>query len=264
VEGDLVVAADGIKSAVRKQFLPDTLSPYTFGVYGIVGKVFLDNDAVLKDLEYLKRGVCMVSGTNGRSMFIAPQIYSDTAKFEIGKLFLGVDGVTHESQLAPNASGDDLLLLGGGDKKELVDDARDYIFYGFLTSHSEDLPISSTRGFSIGTSQQDLLDATVSELRRSRWAPEMIDLIEKTDVNAVGYWPLHVSPAVADISQYKPYNLTFLGDSIHASMSFVYPAKSSASDRWRGREYCPSRCRSTLAPSYQGCIVAGCKDRITN
>ena len=222
-EGDFVVGADGVKSAVRTHVLGNSFEPYTFGVDGIVGKVFLEDfEKPLAGVEFIRKGICMVTGTNGRAMFLAPQIYSQTSKIEINKLFAGVDGVTHEAQLRPNAAGGDLLLQGTGSKIALVDDARDYVFWAYLTAHpDEDVPTKSKEGLSTGTSQTELVDVVLKQMQTSSWASPLIDLVMKTDVNTVGYWPLRISPPVKDLSSLKPFNLTFVGDSIHASISFV-------------------------------------------
>jgi 2-polyprenyl-6-methoxyphenol hydroxylase-like FAD-dependent oxidoreductase len=213
-EGDILVAADGVNSAIRKQILPESFGPGKVGTTGIAGKVFLDTKQLLDDIPQLKRGICIIAGTEGRGLFIAPQIYSPEAKFQITRLFSGTEGVTHESQLLPNATGDDLLLLGGKDKKKLIDDAKDYVFYGYLTKHAEtDFPNLKE------ISQQEMLDRIVAQMEKSEWNPVLMKMVKMTDVNTVGYWPLHVSPKITDLSSHKPSNITFLGDSIHASIS---------------------------------------------
>ena len=178
----------------------------------LVSKVFLDTKEILDDIPQLKRGICIIPGTEGRGVFLAPQTYSADAKFQITKLFSGDDGVTHEAQLAPNAAGEDLLLLGGKEKKKLVDDARDYVFYGYLTKYPEtDFPNLKE------ISQQEMLSKVVAHMEEAKWSPKLLKMIKMTDVNTVGYWPLHVSPHITDLSSHKPSNITFLGDSIHAS-----------------------------------------------
>ena len=217
-EGDILVAADGVNSAIRKQLLPESFGPGKSGIAGIAGKVFLDTKEILDDIPQLKRGICIIPGTEGRGIFLAPQTYSADAKFQITKLFSGDDGVTHEAQLAPNAAGEDLLLIGGKEKKKLVDDARDYVFYGYLTKYPEtDFPNLKE------ISQLEMLNNVVAHMEKANWSPNLLKMVKMTDVNTVGYWPLHVSPHITDLSSYKPSNVTFLGDSIHASTaSFLF------------------------------------------
>ena len=219
-EGDLLVAADGINSSIRKHLLPESLGPSKFGVAGIVGKVFLDSpDEIMVDP--VKRGVVVVCSTGGRGIFVAPQTYSPEAKEKITELFAGVvDGVTHEDQLPANVAGENnLILVGGNDgKKKLIDDARDYMFYGYLSKHAEKDLLLNKEGSFKDVSQQDLVTAVVKVLKENNFSPKLVEMVEKTEINTVGYWPLQVSPKIADLSSYTSSNITFLGDAIHASI----------------------------------------------
>jgi hypothetical protein len=257
-DGDILVAADGIKSGVRRQVFPEMFEPTQPGIAGIVGKVFLDTkediSKTLHDVPQLKRGICVIGSTEGRGLFLASQIYSDDAKFEITKLFSNVQGVTHEAQLPSNATGENLLLIGGGDKKPLVDDARDYILCAYITKYvEEDLPsLSGVTSFS-SLSQQDLLDSVVTQIQKRNWSNNLVALIKRTDVNTVGYWPLHVSPKIANLSAHKSANITFVGDSIHTSASLSFFVNYSAAN-WRRRwEYCDTRCGVADGASHQSC-----------
>jgi salicylate hydroxylase len=222
-DGDFLVAADGINSAVRKQFLPPSFQPVKYGPVGMVGKVFIDDPSTF-DFQPVERGICIVMSGEGRGVFVAPQRYSAEAKAKICELFAGVtDGVTHEAQLAPNATGEELLLVGGDQKQKLIDDARDYVFYGYITTHLEDFGISGMESMK-DFSQRGLLDAVLMQMRTRNWSPKLIDLCEKTEVNTVGYWLFQVCPLISTLAGHKPLNVTFIGDSIHAS-SFSLAAK---------------------------------------
>jgi hypothetical protein len=257
-DGDILVAADGIKSGIRKQVFPEMFEPTQLGIAGIVGKVFLDTSEdiskMLQDLPQLKRGIYVIGSTEGRGLFLASQIYSDDAKFEITKLFSDVQGVTHEAQLPSNATGENLLLIGGGDKKPLVDDARDYILCAYITKHvEEDLPsLNGVTSFS-SLSQQDLLDSVVTQIQKRNWSNSLVELLKQTDVNTVGYWPLQVSPKISDLSGHKQANITFVGDSIHTSTSLSFFVNDSAADRRRRRECCDTRCGVTDGAPHQSC-----------
>jgi hypothetical protein len=219
-EGDILVAADGVNSAIRKELLPKSFEPTKYGTAGIVGKVFVDSPDDV-DINQLKRGICVVTSTSGRGVFLATQMYSPESKEKITKLFSGdVDGVTHEAQLSANAAGENLLLIGGNDKK-LIDDARDYVFFGFMTKYLEQDFGIDANGSKKDVSQQDLLDATIMRMEEGKWSSKLIDLVKKTDVNTVGYWPLQMSPNIKSLSGYKANNVTFVGDSIHASTILV-------------------------------------------
>jgi hypothetical protein len=221
-EGDLLVAADGVNSAIRKQLLPESCQPVNNGIYAVAGKIFVESPEIYEEMtfELVRRGICLIpSGFDGHGMFMTTQLYSTDAKMQITKIFSqDVDGVTHEAQLSPNAIGDDLLLLGGGAKKHLIDDARDYIFWGFITKHPNSISATLGQSGSMNRiSQQDLLDAVAKEMEEGNWAYKLLQLVKKTDVNTVGCWPFHITPRIKDLSTHKPPGITFLGDSIHAS-----------------------------------------------
>jgi hypothetical protein len=217
--GDFLVAADGVNSAVRKHIFGDTLEPYKFGMDGVGGKIFLEDFRdPLKGVEFIDTGICMAMSTNGRAMFLAPQIYTANAKEGIMELFKGVEGVTHESQLAPNIAGEAIMTAHPTDQKTLVDDARDYVFWAYLTIHSDQDFGGNVKGnLTSDKSQKDLVDDVLKQMQRHDWSSDLIDLVMKTDINTVGFWPLKVSPEITNLSERKPHNVTFVGDSIHAS-----------------------------------------------
>jgi salicylate hydroxylase len=70
-EGDVLVAADGGGSRVRRQFLPDSQRIET-GVVGIAGKIFLDiaRDQIARPLL---DGISLVAGRGGLGLFVALQ-----------------------------------------------------------------------------------------------------------------------------------------------------------------------------------------------
>ena len=223
-EGDFLVGADGVHSAVRKQVFGDSVDPVKFGMDGVGGKIFLEDfEEPLKGVEFLEGGVCMVVGGNGRAMFLAPQIYDEKSKEEINKLFAGVEGVTHEAQLRPNVAGEEIMSVGTKDQKTLVDDARDYVFWAYLTTKShEDFSGGVKGSVASGKSQKDLVDDVLKQMQKHHWNSDLIDMVMKTDINTVGFWPLRLSPEIKNFSQRKPSNLTFIGDSIHASTSHSF------------------------------------------
>ena len=71
-EGDVLVAADGGGSRVRRQYLPHAERVDT-GVVGIAGKVFLDDDSRQRIAPELRRGLTLAPGRGGYALFVALQ-----------------------------------------------------------------------------------------------------------------------------------------------------------------------------------------------
>jgi salicylate hydroxylase len=76
-EGDILVAADGSGSRVRRQFMPDAPLIDT-GVTAIGGKVFLD-EMRERIAPELRDGMCLVVGRDGVSLFVALQDVAPSA-----------------------------------------------------------------------------------------------------------------------------------------------------------------------------------------
>jgi 2-polyprenyl-6-methoxyphenol hydroxylase-like FAD-dependent oxidoreductase len=80
-EGDVLVAADGGGSRVRRQYLPHAERIDT-GVAAIGGKVFLDQETRRRIPGPLRDTMALVSGPGGRGLFIAPQEFTHAAPVE--------------------------------------------------------------------------------------------------------------------------------------------------------------------------------------
>ena len=76
-EGDVLVAADGGGSRVRRQFLPGAQRIDT-GVVGIAGKVFLDDQSRRRLAPELLQGLNLVSAKGGLALFVALQELGET------------------------------------------------------------------------------------------------------------------------------------------------------------------------------------------
>src|SRR6478736_621859 len=77
-EGDVLVAADGGGSRVRRQFLPHAERIDT-GIVGIAGKVFLDGGNRERLAPELRDGMTLASGQGGHCLFVALQDIDDAA-----------------------------------------------------------------------------------------------------------------------------------------------------------------------------------------
>lgn len=77
-EGDILVAADGGGSRVRKQYLPQAVRIDT-GVVGIAGKVFLNEPTRRRIAPQLLDGIALVSARGGYGLFVATQDYAHVA-----------------------------------------------------------------------------------------------------------------------------------------------------------------------------------------
>jgi salicylate hydroxylase len=82
-EGDVLVAADGGGSRVRRQFLPGAQRIDT-GVVGIAGKVFLDDKTRQRLAPELLQGLNLVSAKGGLALFVALQELGGATPGEIG------------------------------------------------------------------------------------------------------------------------------------------------------------------------------------
>jgi 2-polyprenyl-6-methoxyphenol hydroxylase-like FAD-dependent oxidoreductase len=82
-EGDVLVAADGGSSRVRRQFLPQAQRIDT-GVVGIAGKVFLDERTRARIAPELLEGLTLVSAEGGLALFVALQELSGAKAGDIG------------------------------------------------------------------------------------------------------------------------------------------------------------------------------------
>jgi 2-polyprenyl-6-methoxyphenol hydroxylase-like FAD-dependent oxidoreductase len=80
-EDGLLVAADGGGSRVRRQYLPHAERIDT-GVAAIGGKVFLDEGSRQRIPMPLRDTLALVSGPDGRGLFIAPQEFTHPASVD--------------------------------------------------------------------------------------------------------------------------------------------------------------------------------------
>ena len=181
-EGDVLVAADGSGSRVRRQFLPDALRVDT-GITAIAGKVMLD-DATRRQLApILLDGMAMVSARGGKCLFIALQQLRGAS----------VDGI----------GGND----AAGDAGTHFDNTKSYLMWA-LGARPEQLGLADDEG---------LLDGEALRGRALQamagWSDAFRTLVRLADAGTINTLTIRTSQPVAP---WAPRRVTLIGDAIHA------------------------------------------------
>lgn len=184
-ECDVLVAADGSGSRVRRQFLPQAQRIDT-GIVGIAGKVFLDDETRRRIAPELRNGLTLASGLGGYSLFVALQ--------DIG-------GVTVDG-------------FGGNDKSARAsghfDNSRSYLMWAFGAKRGKfTLPAGDAKNMS-----GEVLRAAVLQAMASRsWDERFRTLVRLADADTINAIPIRSSVPVAP---WHTQRVTLLGDAIHA------------------------------------------------
>jgi salicylate hydroxylase len=184
-EGDVLVAADGGGSRVRRQFLPHAERIDT-GAIAIAGKVFLDGGNRERIAPQLRNGMTLVSAQGGYSLFVALQ---------------DIDGVAIDG-------------FGGNDEKAAADahfnNGRSYLMWAFGAQREK-----------LGLAGRDIEQIAGDELRKlvlatmaSRgWDQRLRDLVDLTDTATTNTLTIRMALPVAP---WPTRRITLLGDAIHA------------------------------------------------
>lgn len=178
VDGDLLVAADGINSAVRTQLLPH-VQIWDTGVRAVTGKTPLDNlgDDFPDELHNTFTGV---HGPGYRTLALA-EFRSRKPADEAA------------AELAPEAE---------------VGSVPDYLMWLQL-ARVEDFPLSESEFWQNDPSALHRLASDMLE----GWDPRLLRLVERTEVPAT--FPLAIR-AVLPSEPWSPGRVTMMGDAIHA------------------------------------------------
>ena len=180
-EGDILVAADGSGSRVRRQFLPDAQLVDT-GVAAIGGKVFLD-EARARLAPALRDGMCLVAGRDGTGLFVALQDIATAA-----------DGAIGGNEPGSEASG------------AVFENTRSYVMWG--------LGAKRHKLAGLDANEHDPANlAAVAQRTVAGWAPEFRDLIALADPTTLSQFSIRTSVPVAP---WPTGRVTLLGDAIHA------------------------------------------------
>jgi salicylate hydroxylase len=180
-EGDVLVAADGGGSRVRRQFLPQAQRVDT-GVIGIAGKIFLDaaRDRIARPLL---DGISLVAARGGFGLFIAMQEMAGGA----------IDGI----------GGNEPALAGAGN---LYENTRSYLMWALSAKREK-----------FGLSEPERADAaslsTAAARAMTNWSHVFRDLVGLADPTTVSCLPIRTSVPIAP---WRTGQITLLGDAIHS------------------------------------------------
>jgi salicylate hydroxylase len=182
--GDILVAADGGGSRVRRQMLPQAERIDT-GVIGIAGKVFLDAETRARIAPQLLDGMALVSAKGGYSLFIALQ--------ELG------------AEIDPVADG-----IGGNDPDGFgnhLDNTRSYLMWALGAQR---------RKFGLGEGAEQMHGEPLREIAlraMAAWDERFKTLVRLSDPDTINALAIRTSRPVAP---WPTGRVTLIGDAIHA------------------------------------------------
>jgi 2-polyprenyl-6-methoxyphenol hydroxylase-like FAD-dependent oxidoreductase len=184
-EGDMLVAADGGSSRVRRQLLPHAERVDT-GVVGIAGKVFLDEATRARLAPILLDGLTLVAARGGYGLFVALQELDG----EVGDR---IDGI----------GGNDGSFAAGSH----FDNRRSYLMWA----------LSGKRGRLGLGDDAERLDSAILAATAARamagWAEGFRDLVTLSDPSTISCLPIRTSTPVGP---WPTGRVTLIGDAIHS------------------------------------------------
>lgn len=184
--GDLLVAADGVGSRVRRQYLPHA-QVEDAGITAIAAKLPLTPESRRLLPDNVARGVGLVMAPQGKSCIL------------------------HTMEFPWDADGQVKTGIGGNDAELLAqwpgllfDNTRDYINWGFMAS-SDKFPADVMR-----REGKELIDLTLE--MTPRWHRNLRELFRLGDPTTC--FPITVRTSVP-VPQWPTTRVTLLGDAIH-------------------------------------------------
>jgi 2-polyprenyl-6-methoxyphenol hydroxylase-like FAD-dependent oxidoreductase len=184
-EGDVLVAADGGGSRVRRQFLPHAERIDT-GIVAIAGKVFLNDESRREIAPELTSALTLASGKGGYSLFVA---------------FHDIDGV------AVNG-------IGGNDESSTAgnhfDNSRSYLMWAFGARREK---LSLGGGDIQRMSGEELRRTALRVMAQRAWDDRFRALVRLADSDTINAIGIRTSVPIA---AWQTHRVTLLGDAIHA------------------------------------------------
>jgi 2-polyprenyl-6-methoxyphenol hydroxylase-like FAD-dependent oxidoreductase len=180
-DGDVLVAADGGGSRVRRQFLPHAQRIDT-GVAGIAGKIFLDTarDRIARPLL---DGISLVAARGGLGLFVAIQ-----------EMAGGPIGGVGDNEPAPAGAGN------------LHENTRSYLMWA-LSAKREKFGLREAEWADSGA-----LTAAAAHAM-SGWSQAFRELVGLADPTTISCLPIRTS---VPITPWRTERITLLGDAIHS------------------------------------------------
>src|SRR3974390_2606029 len=166
--GDILVAADGAGSRVRRQFLPDAGLIDT-GVAAIGGKVFLDRHRD-RIAPALRDGMCLVAGRDGVSLFVAMQNVQEMQEEQ--------EGIAGDGAIGANEP---------GRAEAVFENTRSYVMWGLGAARAR-----------LGVDANEHDPARLADIAAravAGWAPAFRDLIARADPTTLSQFAIRTSPA---------------------------------------------------------------------
>jgi 2-polyprenyl-6-methoxyphenol hydroxylase-like FAD-dependent oxidoreductase len=186
-EGDVLVAADGGGSRVRRQFLPHAERVDT-GIVGIAGKVFLDAGNRDRIAPELLDGLALVAAKGGYSFFVALQ---------------EIDGAALEALSANGFDADESTASAGGH----LDNRRSYLMWA-LGAQRQKLGLDGAAEALQGEPLRAIALCVMAS-----WDERLRTLVRLADASTINAIAMRTARPVAP---WPTRRITLIGDAIHA------------------------------------------------
>jgi 2-polyprenyl-6-methoxyphenol hydroxylase-like FAD-dependent oxidoreductase len=187
---DVLVAADGANSRVRKQFLPAAERVDT-GIRNIAGKFPLTDETRNLLPELITAGPKSVVPPKGCGFFFAPHELSDTPT--VTQTGIGANDATAEHDAV------------------LFDNTTSYVMWAYAATESK-YPPGTTLSSLDGSELRDLVSHLIAD-----WHPDLRRLVAESPAESVTLIPILTS---IPIDPWPTTNITLLGDAIHSMTPF--------------------------------------------